>query len=35
MFVPFERICKIGVDVVLVELKPLYPHMYEKILEID
>lgn len=22
MFIPFERICKIGLDVVLVELKP-------------
>jgi len=28
MFIPFERICKIGVDVVLVELKPY--HMHEK-----
>ena len=25
VFVPFERICKIGVDVVLVELKPFMP----------
>ena len=26
MFIPFERICKIGCDVVLVELKPLGGH---------
>ena len=26
VFIPFERICKIGVDVVLVELKPLHTH---------
>jgi len=24
IFIPFERICKIGVDVVIVELKPAY-----------
>jgi len=26
IFIPFERICKIGVDVVLVELKPFHGH---------
>ncbi|MCL2587150.1 MAG: YlmC/YmxH family sporulation protein [Firmicutes bacterium] len=26
LFIPFERICKIGVDVVLVELKPVHGH---------
>ena len=35
MFIPFERICKIGVDVVLVELKPAYPNIHEKVLEIE
>ena len=24
MFIPFERVCKIGLDVVLVELKPFH-----------
>jgi YlmC/YmxH family sporulation protein len=24
IFIPFERICKIGIDVVLIELKPMY-----------
>ena len=24
MFIPFEKICKIGVDVVLVELRPMH-----------
>jgi len=33
MFIPFERICKIGVDVVLVELKP-YGNERDKLLEI-
>jgi len=32
VFIPFERICKIGVDVVLVELKPLHSH--SEVLEI-
>ena len=35
VFIPFERICKIGIDVVLVELKPAYPHAQEKIMEIE
>ena len=35
MFIPFENICKIGCDVVLVELKPTYPHMHEKIVELE
>ena len=36
LFIPFEHICKIGVDVVLVELKPAYPHRHsEKVLEIE
>ena len=26
LFIPFERICKIGVDVVIVELKPIHGH---------
>jgi len=29
VFIPFERICKIGVDVVLVELKPLHSGAHE------
>jgi len=29
IFIPFERICKIGVDVVLVELKPFHGHGHE------
>jgi len=33
IFVPFERIVKIGIDVIIVELRPHY-HT-EKILEID
>ena len=35
MFIPFERICKIGVDVVLVELKPAFAHAHEKVVEIE
>ena len=35
IFIPFEQICKIGIDVVLVELKPAYSHLQEKILEIE
>lgn len=34
LFIPFERICKIGVDVVIVELKPAYFHTEEH-LEIE
>ena len=34
MFIPFERICKIGVDVILVELKPVFPSG-EKFVEIE
>lgn len=28
IFIPFERVCKIGLDVILVELRPLHvtPH---------
>lgn len=26
VFIPFERVCKIGVDVVLVEIKPAHTH---------
>ncbi|MCL2846855.1 MAG: YlmC/YmxH family sporulation protein [Firmicutes bacterium] len=33
IFIPFERICKIGHDVVLVELKPMHPHHHHEILE--
>jgi YlmC/YmxH family sporulation protein len=29
LFIPFERICKIGIDVVLVELKPVHTHLHE------
>jgi YlmC/YmxH family sporulation protein len=25
LFIPFDRICKIGIDTVLVELKPTFP----------
>jgi len=32
MFIPFERICKIGHDVVLVELKPLGGHHHHEVL---
>ena len=32
MFIPFERICKIGVDVVLVELRPLGAMHHESLL---
>ena len=35
MFIPFERICKIGVDVVLVELKPFHAHEKDRLLEIE
>ncbi|MCL2229071.1 MAG: YlmC/YmxH family sporulation protein [Firmicutes bacterium] len=35
VFIPFERICKIGVDVVLVELKPAYPQSNEKYVSIE
>ena len=35
VFIPFENICKIGTDVVLVELKPTYPHMKDKLVEIE
>jgi len=35
IFIPFERICKIGVDVVIVELKPAYSYFEEKTLEIE
>jgi len=31
VFIPFEKICKIGVDVVLVELKPT--HMLHEVIE--
>ena len=34
MFIPFERICKIGIDVILVELKP-YHLGSEKFVEIE
>ena len=36
VFIPYERICKIVVDVVIVELKPVYAggHGHEKPLEI-
>lgn len=33
VFIPFERICKIGVDVVLVELRPLHGAPHELIAE--
>jgi YlmC/YmxH family sporulation protein len=33
IFIPFERICKIGIDVVIVELKPAYSHCAEKTFE--
>ena len=33
MFIPFERICKIGIDVILVELQPY--HCGEKLFEIQ
>ena len=33
MFIPFERICKIGIDVILVELKPYHHH--ERAFEIE
>jgi len=33
MFIPFERIVKIGIDVVLVELKPFTMHPHEKLLD--
>ncbi|MCL2755859.1 MAG: YlmC/YmxH family sporulation protein [Firmicutes bacterium] len=29
IFIPFERVCKIGVDVVLVELKPFHHGSHE------
>ena len=29
LFIPFERICKIGVDVVLVELRPSHASAHE------
>ena len=35
MFIPFERVCKIGVDTVLVELKPYHAAEREKIIEIE
>ena len=35
MFIPFERVCKIGVDVVIVELKPYHAHERERLIEID
>ncbi|MCL2851217.1 MAG: YlmC/YmxH family sporulation protein [Firmicutes bacterium] len=35
VFIPFERICKIGCDVVLVELKPLNPHVHGELVEIN
>ena len=35
VFIPFERICKIGVDVVLVELKPAYPQAHDKYVSIE
>jgi len=36
VFIPFERICKIGHDVVLVELKPLnvHPHHHGELVEV-
>ena len=34
MFIPFERICKIGIDVILVELKP-YHHLHNNVFEIE
>lgn len=35
LFIPYERICKIGMDVVLVELKPMHasPHHHHEILD--
>jgi len=33
VFIPFENICKIGRDVVLVELKPAYGHHHENLIE--
>lgn len=35
MFIPFERICKIGIDCVLVELKPYHFQEQERLLQID
>jgi YlmC/YmxH family sporulation protein len=35
LFVPFENICKIGVDVVIVELKPMHPIYETNHLEIE
>ena len=38
MFIPFDRVCKIGVDVILVELKPYgehHGHAHGKHLEYD
>lgn len=35
IFIPFERICKIGLDVVIVELKPLHSYADENPLEIE
>lgn len=32
LFIPFERICKIGVDVVLVELRPM--HAVHEVLDV-
>ena len=36
IFIPYERICKIGLDVILVELKPLHHghHRHGEVLEI-
>ena len=33
MFIPFERICKIGVDAILVELKPAFSSGVDKLIE--
>jgi len=35
VFIPYEKICKIGKDVVLVELKPVFHQNTEKFLEIE
>ena len=35
IFIPFERICKIGIDCVIVELKPAYTHFENNPLEIE
>jgi len=33
LFIPFDRVCKIGVDVILVELRPFGD--YSKVIEIE